>query len=256
MSDSRELQICLDSPASARAAECGGADSIELCCALESGGLTPSAGLIERVLESVTIPVDVLVRPRAGGFAYREDELDVIRRDVEEIRRRGAAGVVIGWLDQEGQVEARALAEIVELARPLRVTFHRAFDVSSDLPRALEDLARAGVDRVLTSGGAKSVREGQTRLGELVDLAAGRLRIIAGSGVRLEHVGSLVRETGLEAIHVGSACREKATAPVLEESDPVRRALLQEFGEGGGSSPGARIDEQAVREFRRALDAI
>ncbi len=199
------LEICVDSLASALAAESGGADRIELCVAMESGGVTPSSGLIAGVCAKLRIPVHVLVRPRPGGFRYSRDELAIMRRDVLAARELGADGVVIGVLNARGTVDAPAMSGLLRAARPMNVTFHRAFDQIADRGRALGVLADLGVDRVLTSGGPRTAFAGRARLGELVESAGNRIAVMAGGRITLSRVARIVADSGVREVHVGSA---------------------------------------------------
>jgi copper homeostasis protein len=158
------------------------------------------------------IPVHVLIRPRGGGFVYDRDEIEVMRHDIR-FARDFAGGVVLGLLDDEGRVHRGRTSELVELARPLSVTFHKAFDAARDPFEALDDLIELGVDRVLTSGGAPTAREGLPVLAELTRRAAGRITIMAGGSIKLEDIRPLI-DAGLREIHVGSAaCRDGVTDP-------------------------------------------
>jgi copper homeostasis protein len=203
MNDPILLEVCVDSVASAVAAERGGAQRVELCSALIEGGVTPSSGLIESVRSRVSTPLHVMVRPRGGDFLYDEDEFGVMRRDIETAKRLGADGVVFGLLSAEGSVDVERTRQLIDLARPLAVTFHRAFDMARDLFRALEDTCGAGADRILTSGGEATAAEGVEVIKRLVKVAGDRIGIMAGSGINPGNAGMLVRQTGVREIHVG-----------------------------------------------------
>lgn len=198
-----QVEVCVDSVASAIAAESGGATRIELCSSLIEGGVTPSAGLIETARAAISIPVHVMIRPRAGDFFYDAYEFEAMRRDIAIVQKLGANGIVFGILNVEGTVALTRTRELAQLARPLAVTFHRAFDMTSDLFRALEDLSSIGIDRVLTSGAEQTALLGQRTLAELVNQAQGRVAIMAGSGIKPDNVRRLLEVTGVREIHVG-----------------------------------------------------
>jgi copper homeostasis protein len=199
------VEACVDAIDAALEAEQGGAGRLELCGELLQGGVTPSAGLIEAVKAKVRIPVCVLVRPRTGDFLYTDDELDVMRRDIALCKSLGVAGVVLGALTIDGDVDASRLKALVELARPLLVTFHRAFDFARDRERALDTLIALGMDRVLTSGGAPTALEGAAELSRLVHHAAERIVVLAGGSITSANVADVVRATGVREVHVRGA---------------------------------------------------
>lgn len=201
------VEACVDTVASALAAQAGGAGRIELCANLVEGGTTPSAGTIALARERLGIPLFVIVRPRGGDYLHDADEVEVMRRDVEAVRRLGADGVVIGALTPDGRVDAAVTRVLVEAARPMRVTFHRAFDAARDAAEALETLATLGVDRVLTSGGAASALEGVAALRALVQQAGERLVVLAGGRLTPESVGAVVSASGVREVHVRGAER-------------------------------------------------
>lgn len=192
----------MDSVASALAAEAGGADRLELCDDLAEGGTTPSAGMIEAVKERVKIPVFVIIRPRAGGFVYSPDELDVMRRDIVAASALGVDGFVLGVLTRNATIDVAATARLVASAEGRPVTFHRAFDLVMDQNEGIENLVRARVARVLTSGGAATASEGTAAIKRLIDKAADRLVVVAGGGIREPHAADVVRATGVREIHV------------------------------------------------------
>jgi copper homeostasis protein len=199
------VEVCVGDVESAIAAEAGGADRIELCDNLAAGGTTPSVGSIAETCRWLSIPVHVLIRPRAGGFVYSERELSVMRRDIEAAKTLGAAGVVLGVLDNEGKIDRDRASELIGLARPLAVTFHRAIDRACDPIAQLDALIAMGVDRVLSSGAKPTAIEGLETLGRMVDRAAGRIAVMAGGRLAADHLLSLITATGIREVHLGSA---------------------------------------------------
>jgi copper homeostasis protein len=199
------VEVCVDSIEGAVAAEGAGAGRVELCVGLVEGGTTPAAGMIEECVARVGIPVFVMVRPRGGDFVVSDGEFAVMRREVAWARRLGAAGVVLGILDPDGAVDVERTRILVEEARPLAVTFHRAFDVCRDPAAALDVLVGLGVERVLTSGQAATAEAGIPLLRRLVERAAGRIGIVAGGGVRAANVRRIIAETGVAEVHLRAA---------------------------------------------------
>jgi copper homeostasis protein len=239
------LEICLDSVESAIAAEAGGADRIEVCSALREGGLTPSAGLISAVRRAVSLDMFVLIRPRGGDFVYVQSEFEAMRDDIRAAKAIGAEGVVLGALTAEGRVDVGPMQAMVELARPLSVTFHRAFDVSIDLDASLDEVIACGADRLLTSGGEPDAVRGMACIARLRAAAGKRIRIMAGAGIRQANVGEIVRATGVREIHTSLGTKIAAGA-----SSPRIRI-------GGDDGCGRYVvHEEDVRRLRTTLDAI
>ena len=196
------LEVCIESAESAINAEAGGANRVELCDNLMEGGTTPSSGMIALTLERVTIPVMMMIRPRGGDFLYTDLEYEIMRRDIEEAKRLGVHGVVFGLLTADGKIDKDRTAKLIEEARPLRVTFHRAFDMTIDPFEALEDLIELGVDRILTSGQEPSTDKGIHLIAELVKRAGDRVIILPGCGIKEDNIRELVSKTGVQECHV------------------------------------------------------
>lgn len=202
------VEIAVQDVVGVRVALAGGADRVELCSALGMGGLTPSAALIAGAVAEARDTgrgefVHVLVRPRGGGFVYDADEVALTVADVRFAREAGAAGVVVGALNDSGAVDAEAVAAIVDAAGPLSVTFHRAIDVAQDPVSAAERLAELGVARILTSGGAERSIDGVGMLRQLTDRVGGRMQVMAGGGVRVDDIPHIVA-TGVDAVHLSA----------------------------------------------------
>ena len=235
-----DLEICVDSLESAIAAAKGGAKRIELCSALSEGGITPSAGLISAVRAAVNIHVFIIVRPRGGAFVYSEQELEVMRRDIREAKARKVDGVVMGVLTENGTVDVEQMSKLIVIARPLQVTFHKAFDVCQDLDTALEDVIASGADRILTSGGKKNALRGAAKIARLQSRAGGRIGIMAGGGIRASNVRTLALKTGVREVHSSlSRC-------VAEGTDPERSR---------DGEKRYRVFESDVRAFKAAFEA-
>jgi copper homeostasis protein len=195
------LEICVESVEHAIAAERGGAQRIELCSDLSSGGITPSAGLMQTVRRHVRAPIHVLIRPRAGEFCYSDHELEIMRDDIHAAKQFGMDGVVLGILHKNTRVDIERTKALVELARPLPVTFHRAFDASGDLETSLEEVIRTGASRILTSGGKPRAADALSTLARLVQAARGRILLMPCGGIDSENVVSIVRTTLAQEFH-------------------------------------------------------
>lgn len=199
------VEICVGDLRSALEAGEGGADRVELCDRLEVGGTTPSFGTIAEACKRLAIPVHVLVRPRAGDFTPSEPETAAMMHDVETARRLGAAGVVFGMLATDGRIDRQATARLIDAARPMSVTFHKAFDQTPDLDEALETLIELGVDRVLTSGGRPTADEGADALARLIARARDRIGVIVAGRLTIENINAIIARTGTREVHLGSA---------------------------------------------------
>ncbi|MFK7691374.1 copper homeostasis protein CutC [Paenibacillus sp. HJGM_3] len=218
------LEIIATSVEDAVAAEQAGAGRIELICALQEGGLTPSYGLIERTLASVSIPVRVMIRPHSRDFVYTVDELETMLADIRMAKRLGASGLVFGALNADGRVSVPAVQRLCEAAAGLPVTFHRAFDDTPDLYETLQVLETIPViDRVLTSGGhPESAWNARTTLCELQ--AGTPLRLIAGKGLQPDNLDSFLAETQLTEVHLGTGVRFGHRASGGIDKEKVRQA--------------------------------
>jgi len=195
------IEAPVDTFIQALAAEAEGVHRIELCGPLHDGGTTPSAGLIARCSEKLITSVHVLVRPRVGGFVYSDDEIEIMKKDIAVSKELGVDGFALGALTPDREVDAARLADLIAVAAPLRVVFHRAFDSVRDQDEALELLVSLQVDGILTSGGAKSATHGAPRIRQLVERAGTRIRVYAAGGVTAASAAALVRNTGAPGLH-------------------------------------------------------
>lgn len=219
------IEIAVDSTESALAAEQGGAQRIELCSALREGGLTSSLGLIRTVRSACSLALFAMIRPRGGDFLYTADEFRAMQEDIRIMAQEGVDGVVFGLLTQDGHIDKERTRTLVDLARPMEVTFHRALDMTSDPERSLEDVIACGVQRVLTSGGAPSAWAGRKRLRALVQQAGARTTIVVGGGVRPAQISRLMASTGATEFH--SSMRRLMPSPMRYQA---RKLSLGEPG--------------------------
>ncbi|MBW6497504.1 MAG: copper homeostasis protein CutC [Bacteroidales bacterium] len=185
------IEACVETYEQAVAAEKNGASRIELCDRLDLGGITPPVELTEALLEVLKIPIMVMVRPREGHFVYSEPEFQLMKMDVVLLKNMGCHGVVLGLLTSSGEIDIERTRELVDLARPMKVTFHKAFDECPDLFRALEDLKKTGVDRLLTSGGKATAREASGLLNQLVEKSEGKPQLIVAGKVNSKNINDL-----------------------------------------------------------------
>jgi len=223
------VEVCVESVAGAYAAVVGGAERIELCSSLAEGGLTPSAGLCQAVCAAVQVPVFAMIRPRAGDFLYDGTEVDVMVRDIEAMRDAGAAGIVVGALQADGQVDRRKMTEFVDQAEGLPVTFHRAFDVCRDADEAIDVLADLGVARILTSGQKAAAPDGKREIRAAVERAGDRLTIMAGAGIRDDNVVRLVELSGVREVHLSAAGQRKSRMAFRRDGVPMGTATQDEY---------------------------
>jgi copper homeostasis protein len=197
-----KLEICVDSVESSVNAQIAGADRVELCDNLAEGGTTPSFGTIISARENLTIGLHVIIRPRGSDFLYTDLEYDIMRRDIEICGEYGVNGIVIGILLADGAIDVDRTAKLIDLAYPMTVTFHRAFDMCSDHVLALEDIISTGAARLLTSGLKNNVTDGAILIGKLVEQAASRIIIMPGSGLDESNIAEVAKVTGATEFHL------------------------------------------------------
>lgn len=195
------IESCCTSVERAVAAEAAGANRVELCVDLDTGGLTPHDSMIREAVSRLDIPVNVLVRPRPGDFVYTEAEAGKMVETISLCRSIGANGVVIGALREDGSVDMALMKRLIEAAGPLSVTFHRAFDRCSDPEASLEDVITLGCNRLLTSGCAPDAFEGRFEIARLKAQAAGRILILAGCGITPENIDLIAADSSADEFH-------------------------------------------------------
>lgn len=236
------LEVCVDSPEGLAAAIAGGANRIELCAALDVGGLTPPPGMMALAARA-PVPVYAIIRPRAGNFVYDADTEAAMFADIDAVRAMGLAGVVIGASRPDFTLDLPMLTRLVAHAAGLGVTLHRAFDLVPDPFEALDQAVELGVERVLTSGLKVSGPEGIDMLKQLVERAGRRVSIMPGGGINLSTVERIVRETGVHEVH--SSCRR-----------PVEGGDERAIAFGFQASVSYETDSGIVQEMRALLDEI
>ena len=239
-----KIEICVEGVDGLLAAQEGGADRVELCASLLEGGLTPSLGVVQESLRIATIPFHVIIRPRGGDFFYSELEFQAMLDDIKALRDMDVAGVVIGCLTADGLIDEARTAALVKAARPMKVTCHRAFDMTADYREALEALIRCGVDRVLTSGQRDTALEGLDILKDTATIANGRIVIMACGGLDETNIAQVRQATGVDEMHfaalktiksgmafrnphvgMGGTSIEREYEIILTDTDAVRRTI-------------------------------
>lgn len=238
----RLLEICAADIDSVYAAARGGADRVELCCALSEGGLTPSAGMIEESLRVPGIKVNVLIRPRSGDFIYSEAELRVMIRNIEMCRQLGVNGVVFGALTSEGDVDKEACRRMADAAGGLQRTFHRAFDMCRNPQNAVRDILELGFDRILTSGQEMSAMAGSALIKEL-QMEFPEITFIAAGGVIPSNVTEIIAESGVREIHASAKTTVKSPMKFRRKSVSMGKAGIDEYMR-------QTSDEETIRKIK------
>ena|SRR5436190_9617697 len=204
-------------------AQAAGADRIELCDNPGDGGTTPSYGFIKAAREKLQIDLFPIIRPRGGDFLYSDEEFQIMKEDIRICKQLGCDGVVIGLLNADGTVDKKRTASLVELAYPLGVTFHRAFDRVNDASQALEDIIETGCERILTSGLQPTALEGADLIAALINQADERMIIMPGSGVRSDNITELAKKTGATEFH--SSARMNTASKMIYTNEAMKESL-------------------------------
>ena len=238
------IEIATSDFATTQSAIEGGADRIELCANLAEGGTTPSHGLLIKCREKFSISLFPIIRPRGGDFLYGKDEFGIMAKDIELCKSLGYDGIVIGLLNIDGTIDMIRTADLVELAYPMSVTFHRAFDRCLDPFIGLEELIEIGCERILTSGQRSSVTDGVELVAELNKVADGRIIIMPGSGVRSDNIKMLAEKTGCLEFHSSLRGKEKSKMDFIHPG----------FKDSAESYMNNAIAPEEVRALRNALN--
>jgi copper homeostasis protein len=238
------IEIATSDFSSSKAAANGGADRIELCDNLAEGGTTQSKSIIKYCREKLAIQIFPIIRPRGGDFLYTDEEFIIMKEDIKTCKELGCDGVVIGILKTDGSIDVERSARLVEIAYPMEVTFHRAFDRCRDPFEALEQLIGMGCNRILTSGQKPTAIEGMELISKLVKAADERIIIMPGSGVRKENIAQLAEQTGTTELH--SSLRKKVDSK-MQYRHPAFGAESYEY---------YSVVEEDVRELRNALEKV
>lgn len=244
------LEVCVDRLGDALSAVEAGADRLEVCSALELGGLTPSIGLLKQILADTDAEVVAMVRPRAGGLCYDRHDFNTCVHDAQEALAAGAHGVVFGFLLPEGTVDSESTGKMVEVVGRSQSVYHRAFDFTADQTAALIQLIELGVARVLTSGGEPTALAGVERLSKLTRLAAGRIEVMPGGGIRPNNVVEIVQSVGCRQVHVGAAIYGCDNS--LDQRSTIQLSNSSAYPRGAYRS----LDAQSVRQIADLLHEL
>lgn len=201
------IEIIATTPEDARRIEACGADRIELISAFSEGGLTPSYGMIEKVVQTVRIPVNIMIRPHAKSFVYTREEIDIMKKDIAAAKELGVNGIVFGALNEHGEVSEECVRELIECCSGIDITFHKAIDMLSDIVKGINVLsAYPGIKTVLTAGGKGNITENIPLLKEMIG-SSGHINIMVGGGLNFENIRRIIEETGATEYHFGTVIR-------------------------------------------------
>lgn len=243
------LECCVDSVESAIAAKKGGADRIELCSALVIGGLSPSQALYWKIREQVDLPIRVLLRPRFGDFCYTDFEHEIIKEEIRSFRKLGADGIVIGTMKPDGTLNVEQMKELIEEAKGMSVTLHRAFDMCKNPFMALEEARKLGINTILTSGQKNTCIDGVELLKELVEKAQGETENLVGGGVDASVLPVLAEKTKAKAYHMSGKISMESEMRYRKQDVSMGIASVSEYEIW-------RTSEKRVREARKILDEL
>ena len=242
------MEVCCYNLESTLYAQRAGADRIELCADRHHGGITPSYGVMEVVRKQIQLPVFVMIRPRGGDFLYSKPELDAMAYDIQMAKELGMDGVVMGVLQKDGQIDTSVMKELVDLAKPLDVTFHRAFDLTPDARQSLQALISLDIDRVLTSGQHHSAQNGTDIIKSMVVQSEGRISIMPGAGISEGNVVHILQATGAREFHVSASGVRKS------HMEFCKQEVL--MGNDESEFTVEIADEGRIRKMREMVDQL
>ncbi|MCX6286265.1 MAG: copper homeostasis protein CutC [Bacteroidetes bacterium] len=242
------LEACVNSAISAVAAQNGGADRIELCENMLEGGCTPSAGTILFARQKLHIPIMVMIRPRGADFLYTDDEFEVMKHDIQTAKELGANGVVFGILKSDSNIDVERMGMLTEFARPMQVTCHRAFDMTADPFKALDDLIILGINRLLTSGQSDSALLGAPLIRELIQYAAGRILIMPGHGIKEQNLSEAIKLTGASEFHMYLTRKTRSSMKFFREDVKMGKPDLSEYWH-------EVVDEERIRKAKEIISS-
>jgi copper homeostasis protein len=246
----RLLEICIDSIESGIISERAGADRVELCDNLFEGGTTPGPGTLKIARKELKLGLNIMIRPRGGDFLYSDIEYDIIKEDIRIAKEEGADGLVFGILTPDGGIDISRTKELVELSSPLPVTFHRAFDMSVDPFKSLEDIISCGVKRILTAGHKNLAIHGIDLIRNLIEKAGNRIIIMPGSGINENNIAGIINETGAKELHLTG--RKTITSKMRYKKEDIFMGGLPEIPEFTRKIS----DENRIKKAREIIDSF
>lgn len=244
------LEICVESVQAAVVAQNAGADRIELCANLAEGGTTPSYGLMEVCRKKISVPVHVMIRPRSGDFLFEADELEQMKSDISVAKKLNFEGVVIGSLNNNGEVDIEKTEALVKLAYPLHVTFHRAYDMANDPFQALEDIISAGCHTILTSGHRQTAIDGAELIHRLQLKANGKINIMAGSGVTDKNILELALKTKIHHFH--ASAKKSVESNILFRNNNINLGSIINYNE----YQKRLVDAEMIKSMKEKLASL
>ena len=240
-----KIEICVTNSESALIAQSAGADRIELCGNLLQGGITPSLSAVKVIRKKLNIGINVMVRPREGDFIFDDFDFEIMLSDIQYFKKSGADGIVTGMLYKDGSIDAERCRELVKAAKPMSLTFHRAFDLTPDPYDSLDKIIGCGFDRILTSGLRKSAFEGRELLKKLIQKAGNRIIVMPGAGINERNANKLIQYTGANEIHLS------AKTHLNSKADFKNSRLLTAKSKIINEHKNQSVDADTIRKIRK-----